>query len=187
MGVWIIFSRSLIPTFFEVNFNIDLENNLLFSILNLIILIFFFLIVSLKFGLRFIFLKKLVKNSPFNVTNCVFWGLKQLCYPIIVTGALGFGTNIVDNTSERYGYIPPFQHYTDSMNYYLNQRVSRKIGTEDLSNYDLVQGETNISNFLRKNQERTLAKRKELIEIFNSQQQGEQIRRASQEVRKNEN
>jgi len=70
------------------------------------------------------------------------------------------------------------------MNYYLNQRVTKKIGTDDLSNYELVKGENPVSNFLRENQEQSLTKRKELIEIYNSQQKGDQLRAS---LRKNEN
>lgn len=45
----------------------------------------------------------------------------------------------------------PEKYIPFSMNYYLNQRVTKKIGTDDLSNYELVKGENPVSNFLREN------------------------------------
>ena len=107
LGMWLVFSRNIIPYSFDILFDIDIEDMLFFPILNLSILIFFSFSFILKFILRFIFIKQLIKNSPFSLKNCLFVGLKQICGSIIITGGLGLGTNIVDNTLERHGYIPP--------------------------------------------------------------------------------
>lgn len=110
-------------------------------------------------------------------------GLKQLCYPIIITSSLGLGINIVDSTSERYGYVPPCQHYSDGMNYYLNRRVSRKIGNDNLQQYDLYSGNNIFSRKMREHQIQSLVKREELINIYNQEQHGNRIREQSQSVK----
>lgn len=185
IGLWLIFSRTIIPVFLELKFNIEVEKFIFFDILNLLILCFFFIFYSLKFILRFIYIKELVRNNPFSLKNCIIAGIKQLCYPLLITGGLGLGTNIIDVTSERHGYIPPFQHYTDSMNYYLNERVTKKIGTDDFNNLELYKGTNPLSSILRDHELRSLEKRKELIELYNRQEQGQQIRVESESVRKN--
>lgn len=69
----------------------------------------------------------------------------------------------------------------------MHGRISRKVGTDDLSHLDLVEGLNPVKRFIRENQIRSIEKRKELMDIYNAQQQGEEIRRASREIRKQEN
>lgn len=182
MGIFLVFSRNIIPYFFEVYFNIEIENSIMYSGLLLFILVIFLFFFSLKFILRFIYGKELVRNSPFNIKNCVIVGMKQLCYPLIVSGFLGLGSNIIDSTSERYGYVPPFQHYSDSMNYYLNKRVSKKIGTTNLEDYELYKGSNWFSSFLKYHEQLSLEKRKEMIKLYNCEQQGQQMISESQNI-----
>lgn len=70
------------------------------------------------------------------------------------------------------GNVPPFQHYFDNISYYLNEGVTRPLGTESLDEYALFEGENPVINYLREEQIKTLEKRNELIEIYNREQKG---------------
>lgn len=61
------------------------------------------------------------------------------------------------------------------MNYYLNERVTKKVGTSDLKEYALIEGETGMRRFLREHELKTLNKRRELIDIYKAQKEGERI------------
>ena len=108
---------------------------------------------------------------------------KQFCTAVGMSGVLGFGSNVIDITCERQGYVPPFQKYSDSMGYYLNQRVAREIGTNDLKKLDLYKGENLISHFLRGQQLESLEKRAELNKLYENQQRGQEMLEASKRAR----
>lgn len=67
-----------------------------------------------------------------------------------------------------------FRHF--SMNYYLNERVTKKVGTSDFKEYELIEGNSSIRLFLREQEIKTLNKRQELIDIYKAQTDGEKIR-----------
>src|SRR4051794_28384752 len=56
MGLWLLFYPRIIKSFFELNLDINLDDFIFFTFLNLLILFNFIFFFTLKFILRFIFI-----------------------------------------------------------------------------------------------------------------------------------
>jgi len=110
--------------------------------------------------------------------------IKSICASVFLTGGLGVGANIVDVTLERNGYVPAFQHYTDSAGYYItNGNITRKTGRETLEDYDLLKGDEFIgADYLRHQELKSLEKRKNLNIEYRQRQEAQRIREDSERV-----
>jgi len=198
MGLWLIFQNKIVIDGFQyfmkndLNLNIDFFLSETWSIINfylvMLFLCFFFFFTVLKFCLGFIYFRELTFNSPFSIKQCIIWGFHKVCRVSFMLGILGYGSSSIDYRFERAGHVGPFSGFFQSATHYaLKGKITPKMGSLPSKDLVLLDGDEFIGAFLvKKMQENTLQVEQNHHQIFQERQQGVEIRRVSELVRKQE-
>lgn len=82
--IWFLISRYILPVFLSLYCELNSNIYVYRDIADLSVLVVFFFFLTLRFILRFIYIKELLYKNPYNRRHTTFVIILQLSYPLIL-------------------------------------------------------------------------------------------------------